>query len=70
MPRGKKKEEKVAEMPDFVRDSATSAIINTNSSAIKARRAQMNLAKSQAEQIMAMEKELAELKAAVKKLSK
>ena len=61
---------KVKELPDFVRDTDTNAIINTNSAAIRARRAQMNLAKSQAEQIMAMEKELEELKKAIKKLSK
>ena len=61
---------KVKELPDFVRDTDTNAIINTNSSAIRARRQQMNLAKSQAEQIMAMEKELEELKKAIKKLSK
>ena len=64
------KGKKVKELPGFIRDEDTNAIINTNSNAIKARRAQMNLAKSQADQIMAMEKELAELKAAVKKLSK
>ena len=64
------KNNKVKELPDFVRDTDTNAIINTNSSAIRARRQQMNLAKSQAEQIMAMEKELEELKKAIKKLSK
>ena len=64
------KGKKVQELPGFIRDEDTNAIINTNSSANKARRAQMNLAKTQTEQIMAMEKELAELKKAVKKLSK
>ena len=64
------KNKKVKELPDFVRDTDTNAIINTNSSAIRARRQQMKLAKSQAEQIMAMEKELEELKKAIKKLSK
>ena len=64
------KGKKVQELPGFIRDEDSNAIINTNSSSIKARRAQMNLAKSQAEQIMAMEKELAELKKAVKRLSK
>jgi hypothetical protein len=64
------KDKKVQELPGYIRDNDTNAIINTNSGAIKARRAQMNLAKSQAEQIMTMEKELAELKKAIKKLSK
>tara|TARA_B100001063_G_scaffold137642_1_gene128620 strand:+ start:10558 stop:10758 length:201 start_codon:yes stop_codon:yes gene_type:complete len=64
------KDKKVQELPGYIRDKDTNAIINTNSGAIKARRAQMNLAKSQAEQIMTMEKELAELKKAIKKLSK
>ena len=64
------KDKKVKELPGYIRDNNTNAIINTNSSAIKARRAQMDLAKSQADQIMAMEKELEELKKAVKKLSK
>ncbi len=64
------KDKKVQELPGYIRDKDTNAIINTNSGAIKARRAQMNLAKAQAEQIMTMEKELAELKKAIKKLSK
>ena len=64
------KNKKVKELPGFERDSNTNAIINNNSSAIRARRQQMNLAKSQANQILAMEEELAELKKIIKKLSK
>tara|TARA_B100001287_G_C22569674_1_gene475613 strand:+ start:751 stop:948 length:198 start_codon:yes stop_codon:yes gene_type:complete len=64
------KNKKVKELPGFERDFNTNAIINNNSSAIRARRQQMNLAKSQANQILAMEEELAELKKIIKKLSK
>lgn len=70
MPRGKKKEEKVVEMPDFVRDSATSAIINTNSSAFENRRNQMALSKEKNNRIQQLENDVAELKKLIKGLSK
>tara|TARA_Y100001937_G_scaffold125973_1_gene194060 strand:- start:793 stop:987 length:195 start_codon:yes stop_codon:yes gene_type:complete len=61
---------KIKELPGFIKDENSGAVINTNSNAIRARRTQMGIAKQQAEQIIAMEKELAELKKAIKKLSK
>jgi hypothetical protein len=70
MPRGKKQLEKVAEMPDFVRDSSTSAIINTNSSAFEQRRNQMTLEKQKDEKIQKLENDVAELKKLIKGLSK
>jgi cell shape-determining protein MreC len=70
MPRGKKKVEKVAEMPDFVRDSATEAIINTNSSAFENRRNQIALAKEKDNRIQQLENDVAELKKLIKGLSK
>ena len=54
----------------FIKDENSGAVINTNSNAIRARRAQMNLASQQAEKILVLEEELAELKKAIKKLSK
>ena len=61
---------KIKDLPDFIKDENSGAIINTNSNAIRARRAQMNLANQQAEKILVLEEELAELKKAIKKLSK
>tara|TARA_Y100000356_G_scaffold103583_1_gene89131 strand:- start:739 stop:936 length:198 start_codon:yes stop_codon:yes gene_type:complete len=61
---------KIENLPDFIKDENSGAVINTNSNAIRARRAQMNLASQQAEKILVLEEELAELKKAIKKLSK
>ena len=61
---------KIKDLPDFIKDENSGAVINTNSNAIRARRAQMNLANQQAEKILVLEEELAELKNAIKKLSK
>tara|TARA_Y100000114_G_C11687962_1_gene292069 strand:+ start:369 stop:566 length:198 start_codon:yes stop_codon:yes gene_type:complete len=61
---------KIKNLPDFIKDENSGAVINTNSNAIRARRAQMNLASQQAEKILVLEEELAELKKAIKKLSK
>ena len=61
---------KIKNLPDFIKDENSGAVINTNSNAIRARRAQMNLASQQAEKIVVLEEELAELKKAIKKLSK
>ena len=61
---------KIKNLPDVVKDENSGAVINTNSNAIRARRAQMNLASQQAEKILVLEEELAELKKAIKKLSK
>ncbi len=61
---------KIKNLPDFIKDENSGAVINTNSNAIRARRAQMNLANQQAEKILVLEEELAELKKAIKKLSK
>ena len=61
---------KIKNLPDFIKDENSGAVINTNSNAIRARRAQMNLASQQAEKILVLEEELAKLKKAIKKLSK
>ena len=61
---------KIKDLPDFIKDENSGAVINTNSNSIRARRAQMNLANQQAEKILVLEEELAELKKAIKKLSK
>tara|TARA_B100000902_G_scaffold215453_1_gene204933 strand:- start:1556 stop:1774 length:219 start_codon:yes stop_codon:yes gene_type:complete len=71
MPRKKKEVvEKVKELPGFVRDSATKAIINTNSSAFENRRNQMAMAEEKDNKIQQLENDVAELKKLIKGLSK
>lgn len=71
MPRKKKEVvKKVKELPGFIRDSATLAIINTNSSAFENRRNQMRLAKEKDNKIQQLENDVAELKKLIKGLSK
>ena len=67
MPRGKKKIEK---LPDFEKDEVSQAVINTNTSALMNRRAQMATMRSKDEEILSMKKDIEELKQLVKKLGK
>jgi len=82
MPRGrprKKKEEEVsAEQPthipveenkDFVRDTTTNAIINTNRNAYRARMAQKNRALKNALEIQSLKDEIAEIKQLLKDIA-
>ena len=66
----KMKNKKVKELPDFVRDTDTNAIINTNSSAFESRRNQMALSKEKNNRIQQLENDVAELKKLIKGLSK
>ena len=60
---------KVKELPDFEKDTVSQAVINTNSSAFEARRAQMAAQKSDNE-MLELKNKVAELEKLIKRLSK
>lgn len=64
MPRTKK----IKDNPDLVKDIDTQAVINTNSNAIHARRAQIALTKAKDDEISKMKNDIAEIKSMLKKL--
>ena len=77
MPRKKKKPEilKVENNPDLIRDTANSAIINTNEDAFAARKAQIQAAKEkktidekQQQDILQLQGDVAEIKQMLQKL--
>ena len=59
---------KVNELPDFVKDDVTQAVINTNSSAFSARRDQLQKLKEKDGEIEQMKSDIEELKKIIKKL--
>jgi len=61
---------KIKENPDLVKDTASGAVINTNSNAFARRREQMRLAQEKDNKILQLEKDVAELKKLIKDLSK
>jgi hypothetical protein len=61
---------KIKENPDLVKDTASGAVINTNSNAFTRRREQMRLAQEKDNKILQLEKDVAELKKLIKGLSK
>jgi cell shape-determining protein MreC len=66
MPRKKK----VQDNPDLVKDTTTQAVINTNTSALLNRRAQLSAMKAKDEELEDIKNDIKELKALVKKLGK
>lgn len=66
MPRKKK----VQDNPDLVKDTTTQAVINTNTSALLNRRAQLSAMKAKDEELENIKNDIKELKALVKKLGK
>ena len=64
MPRIKK----IKDNPDLVKDTVTQAVINTNSTAIHARRAQIAASKAREDEIQTMKADIAEIKSLLKKL--
>jgi len=77
MPRKKKQPEilKVENNPDLIRDTANSAIINTNEDAFAARKAQIQIAKEkqaidekQQQDILQLQGDVAEIKQMLQKL--
>ena len=61
---------KVKELPDFEKDTVSLAVINTNSSAFEARRAQMAAQKSKDNEMLELKNKVAELEKLIKRLSK
>tara|TARA_Y100001937_G_scaffold22648_1_gene32390 strand:+ start:1045 stop:1245 length:201 start_codon:yes stop_codon:yes gene_type:complete len=61
---------KVKNYPDLVKDTATQAIINTNSRAFEARREQISLSKERENEIQNIKADIAEIKKLLKGLSK
>lgn len=59
---------KVKENPDLVKDTATQAVINTNTSAFSARRDQLDKLKAKDTEIETMKSDIEELKKIIKKL--
>lgn len=59
---------KIKDNPDLVKDTATQAVINTNSNAIHARRAQIAASKAREDEIQTMKADIAEIKSLLKKL--
>ena len=66
MPRKKQ----VQDNPDLVKDTTTQAVINTNTSALLNRRAQLSAMKAKDEELEDIKNDIKELKALVKKLGK
>ena len=66
MPRTKK----IKDKPDLVKDTTSQAVINTNSNAILARRAQIAQEKAKEEELHSMKNDIAEIKELIKQLGK
>jgi hypothetical protein len=66
MPRTKK----IKDNPDLIKDTASQAVINTNTTAIQARRRQIALTKAKDAEILQMRNDIAELKSLIKQLGK
>jgi hypothetical protein len=59
---------KIIENPDFVKDTSTGAVINTNTNAFAKRRQQMQMAIEKDNKLAQLENDVAELKKLIKKL--
>ena len=72
MPRKKKEQQhvEIVDQPDLVKDTTSQAVINTNTSALLSRRAQIAAMKNKDQELEEMKKDIKELKALVKKLGK
>ena len=72
MPRKKKEHQhvEIVDQPDLVKDTTSQAVINTNTSALLSRRAQIAAMKNKDQELEEMKKDIKELKALVKKLGK
>jgi hypothetical protein len=64
MPRAKK----IKDNPDLIKDTTSQAVINTNRTAIQARRAQIAQNKQKEEELQTMKDDIAEIKSLLKKL--
>ena len=66
----RKKVAKVKDLPGFEKDMDTNVVINTNSDALKSRRAQKAALQEKEQELLQMKKDIEELKKLVKGLSK
>ena len=66
MPRTKK----IKDNPDLIKDTNSQAVINTNRTAIQARRAQLALNKQKEDELQSMKDDIAEIKSLLKQLGK
>lgn len=64
MPRIKK----IKDNPDLIKDTTSQAVINTNRTAIQARRAQLAVNKEREQELQSMKDDIAEIKSLLKKL--
>ena len=64
------RKKKVENLPGFEKDTATNAVINTNSTAFANRREQRSIMKSKDVELEQMKKDLEEIKTLLKKLGK
>ena len=61
---------KIKDKPDLIKDTTSQAVINTNSNAILARRAQIAEQKAKDEELQTMKNDIAEIKELLKNLGK
>ena len=66
MPRTKK----IKDNPDLIKDTSSQAVINTNRTAIQARRAQIANIKAKDDELQMMKDDIAEIKSLIKQLGK
>ena len=66
MPRTKK----IKDNPDLIKDTSSQAVVNTNRTAIQARRAQLALNKQKEDELQSMKDDIAEIKSLLKQLGK
>lgn len=66
MPRTKK----IKDNPDLIKDITSQAVINTNRTAIQARRAQIANNKAKENELQMMKDDIAEIKSLIKQLGK
>jgi L-cysteine desulfidase len=64
MPRIKK----IKDNPDLIKDTTSQAVINTNRTAIQARRAQLAVNKEREQELQLIKDDIAEIKSLLKKL--
>ena len=64
MPRVKK----IKDNPDLIKDTTSQAVINTNRTAIQARRAQLAVNKEREQELQSMKDDIAEIKSLLKNL--
>ena len=64
------KTKKIKDNPDLIKDTTSQAVINTNRTAIQARRAQIANNKAKENELQMMKDDIAEIKSLIKQLGK